>query len=125
MQPRTHRCGRRRATARALQRLRCERGQSLVLFVGFIGVALALFALVVDGGEYFFKSREAQNAADAGALAGAQKLCPKDTDANRTTCEGKARTTAVDYAQADANMPDGGPPVTLLPKDSGSPVSAS
>jgi Flp pilus assembly protein TadG len=94
-----------------------------VVFVGFIGVALALVALVVDGGEYFFKSREAQNAADAGALAGALQLCPKDTDAHRATCEDKAESTAADYAQAK-NMTDGTPTVTLLTKD-GAPVSAS
>src|SRR5215212_7859894 len=118
MRPRlAHRSAARRSTARVLARLRCERGQTLVIFVGFIGVALAFVALVVDGGEYFFKSREAQNAADAGALAGAQKLCPKDTEANRATCEDHAQATAVEYAQAEDNMPGGTPTVTLLTKD--------
>jgi hypothetical protein len=52
-----------------------ENGQSIAL------IALALFAmmvmsvLVVDGGQTYLHRREAQAAADAGALAGANELC--------------------------------------------------
>lgn len=52
-----------------------QRGQSLVLFALMIIAFLAIAALVFDGGMTFAKRREAQNAADAAALAGARTLC--------------------------------------------------
>lgn len=52
-----------------------ERGQVLVLVaVAIIGM-LAILALVLDGGNTYAKRRQAQNAADAGALAGAAARC--------------------------------------------------
>jgi type II secretory pathway pseudopilin PulG len=52
-----------------------QRGQVLVLVaVALIGM-LAILALVLDGGNTYAKRRQAQNAADAGALAGATTLC--------------------------------------------------
>src|SRR5436190_11362618 len=110
---------------KALARLRCERGQSLITFGLFIGVVLGFFALVTNVGELFATSRKAQNAADAGALAGAQQLCPAQTDgAKRTACEDKAETLAAEYATSQYNMPEGTPTVTLL-TNNGQPVSAS
>ena len=58
-------------------------------------VIFGFFALVIDGGLYFVKERVAQNAADAAALAGAQDLCPLETDAKRSACEDKAIATAI------------------------------
>jgi hypothetical protein len=52
-----------------------ERGQILVQ-VAFMVVALFAFvALALDGGQIYARRRQMQNAADAGALAGAQELC--------------------------------------------------
>jgi hypothetical protein len=52
-----------------------ERGQVLVLVaVALVGM-LAILAMVMDGGSTYAKRRQAQNAADAGALAGAATLC--------------------------------------------------
>ena len=52
-----------------------ERGQTLVLVVlGFLAF-VAVLALVLDGGNAYAAKRQAQNAADAGALAGAQYMC--------------------------------------------------
>ena len=52
-----------------------EKGQSLVLLVILLLGMLAILALVLDGGNLFGKRRATQNAADAGALAGARTLC--------------------------------------------------
>jgi hypothetical protein len=57
-----------------------ESGQVLVLFAGFLVVAIGLAALVIDVGGWYSKKRVAQGAADAGALAAAQDLC-EDTNA--------------------------------------------
>ena len=53
-------------------------------------VLVALAALVIDGGFAYAKRREAQNAADAGALAGANALCAGNP--------GLAEPQALDYA---------------------------
>jgi hypothetical protein len=52
-----------------------ERGQSLVLITLVIFALVALLALVLDGGMAYSQRRAAQNAADAGALAGANIYC--------------------------------------------------
>ena len=50
---------------------RDERGQTLVIFaLAFIGI-VAMLGLVIDGGAAYAYRRDAQNAADMGALAGA------------------------------------------------------
>jgi Flp pilus assembly protein TadG len=55
-----------------------ERGQNLVIYAVITIVLLALAGLVVDGGFGLVNRRQAQNAADAGALAGANMLCSTD-----------------------------------------------
>ena len=58
-----------------LNRLSHERGQTLVLvLLGFLAF-VAVLALVLDGGNAYAAKRSAQNAADAGALAGASYMC--------------------------------------------------
>ena len=59
---------------------RMEKGQNLIIFAVVMVVLVALTALVIDGGFAYTKRREAQNAADAGALAGANALCAGNTD---------------------------------------------
>jgi len=68
-----------------------ERGQNLLIFAVLIVVLVGLAGLVIDGGFSLSKRREAQNAADAGALAGAAVLCQGGTT---TAAEAKA----IDYA---------------------------
>ena len=51
-----------------------ESGQSLAIWVTAIFVMVLMLALVVDGGSAFFHKTEAQNAADAAALAGAHEM---------------------------------------------------
>lgn len=72
-----------------------ESGQSLVLVaLGFLAF-VAILALVLDGGNAYAAKRQAQNAADAGALAGAQYLCQHR---NEIGVEGAAAQKAKDYA---------------------------
>ena len=52
-----------------------ERGQSLVIVALVLIALIGMLALAFDGGNAFFQRRIAQNAADAGALAGARELC--------------------------------------------------
>lgn len=52
-----------------------ERGQVLVLVALSLLVLFAFVALAVDGGGLYRERRLMQNAADAGALAGAQEIC--------------------------------------------------
>jgi hypothetical protein len=59
-----------------------ERGQSMVLIAMLMVVLIGLSALVLDGGLGFAKRRQAQNAADAAALAGADALCDNDAGTN-------------------------------------------
>jgi|WetSurSiteA1Bulk_404760.scaffolds.fasta_scaffold05596_4 hypothetical protein len=68
-----------------------EKGQTLVVFVLGFFAFVALLALVLDGGNAYAAKRQAQNAADAGALAGATYMC-------RYTDEAGGISTAEDYA---------------------------
>jgi Flp pilus assembly protein TadG len=60
------------------QRNSNEYGQILVIFVVALIVLLGFLALIIDGGNLFLQRRAAQNAADAGAMAGAAELCLPD-----------------------------------------------
>ena len=51
-----------------------QRGQAIVLLAFLMVALLAFAALAVDGGNTYVERRRAQNAADAGALAGAREL---------------------------------------------------
>lgn len=57
-----------------------ENGQTIVLIVIVMVGLIAIAALLVDGGNAFFNRRDAQTAADAGALAGAYEYCVNDND---------------------------------------------
>jgi hypothetical protein len=67
-----------------------EKGQNLIIFAVIMVVMVALAGLVIDGGFGYTRRREAQNAADAGALAGAEALCSGNTEL--------AEPQALDYA---------------------------
>lgn len=71
---------------------RKQRGQILVLVAIMLVAMLAMLALVLDGGTAYAKRREAQNAADAGALAGARVFC-------ETRDSAQAEAAAVVYAE--------------------------
>lgn len=54
-----------------------EHGQTLVVVAVMIVGLIAILALVIDGGNVYAERRRLQNAADAGALAGARALASK------------------------------------------------
>lgn len=74
-----------------------EQGQTLVLFTLMIAVLVIFIVLVVDVGMFMEQRRNAQNVADASALAGAQEL-PDDPTA--------AAAQARDYAVRNGFNPD-------------------
>lgn len=53
---------------------RRQAGQAIVLVAAAVLVLTAILALAIDGGGIYLERRQLQNAADAGALAGAEKL---------------------------------------------------
>lgn len=68
-----------------------EKGQSIVIVALSMFFLIAVLALVIDGGYTYWMRRNAQNAADAGAVAGATVLC-------ETRSTGLAESTALDFA---------------------------
>src|ERR1700747_1909435 len=55
---------------------RGKRAQSLVIVALSATALFGIIALGLDAGRLYFQRRDVQNAADAGALAGAQDLIP-------------------------------------------------
>ncbi len=63
--------------------MRRDKGQSILIIAGAIVGLLALFALVIDMGNYYAQQRIVRNAAEAAAIAGAHKLTqPNVTNQN-------------------------------------------
>jgi hypothetical protein len=59
---------------------RFDKGQSIVIVALIMLALVGLTALALDGGYAFWERRIAQNAADAGAIAGAHELCSKTSN---------------------------------------------
>jgi len=87
------------------QRNSNEYGQILVIFVVALIVLLGFLALIIDGGNLFLQRRAAQNAADAGAMAGAAELCLPD-NYSFASPEHAAITYATSYNTADTAIPE-------------------
>ena len=87
-----------------------KRGQSLVFYTMISLAGLIFLALVIEGGNIFAMRRLAQNAADAGALAGARELCAtgdwinvaKPAAEKYATQNNKARLANLDSQSATA-----------------------
>lgn len=75
-----------------------ESGQALVTVTIALLVLLLFGALAIDVGQMYMRRRHMQNAADAGALAGARVLCTGGTSA-------QAVAAASDYAGARNSAP--------------------
>jgi Flp pilus assembly protein TadG len=84
-----------------------ERGSVIIFFVGFLPVAFAIAAFVIDSANFFEHRRHLQLQADAGALATAQEFsgCFTDPSAANAAIE----TAAVDYSGATHNAQIGPP----------------
>jgi hypothetical protein len=80
------------------RKLKLETGQSLVIIALGMVAFVAILALVLDGANAYAAKRQAQNAADAGALAGASYMCKyRDADGG----EEEAKTYAVKNGSGD------------------------
>jgi hypothetical protein len=77
---------------------RIESGQILVIFSVAIIAFIAILALVLDGGLSLANRRGAQNAADAGALAGARVYCTTENISSATVA---AQDYAINRNEAD------------------------
>jgi Flp pilus assembly protein TadG len=92
-----------------------ERGVSLVLVAILIIPLIAIGALVIDLGMLYAARNQLQNAADAGALAGARVLYNADgtevnVGANQTACEAARDNSALSGSgviAVDVNWGDG------------------
>src|SRR5947208_2795939 len=62
-----------------------KRAQSLVIVALSATALFGIIALGLDAGRLYFQRRDVQNAADAGALAGAQELIPNAAITTPTT----------------------------------------
>ncbi len=80
-----------------------ERGQVIVLIALLVVILLGFTALAIDGGGLFLLQRDAQNAADSAALAGAYSRCTG----------GNVRTAAEERAELDGFSAAGGDTVTV------------
>jgi hypothetical protein len=76
-----------------------DHGQSLVFFVVIAFAILAFIAVIFDGGNAYAMRRTAQNAADAGALAGARTLCLSFDPNTGTVNTAAAIAAAKGYAE--------------------------
>jgi Flp pilus assembly protein TadG len=80
--------------------VRSEKGQSVVIVAAALVGLLALTGLAIDGGNLFWQRRRAQNAADAGAMAGTRILAQiiatcQDGDSSRDAQVAQAVTEFV------------------------------
>lgn len=89
-----------------------QRGQALVVIVLLMVVLIALLALVIDVGNVYAQRHQMQNAADAGALAGAVALAKNSLASD---VEATVRNYAITRNGAEAVTTDiRGPAVTVV-----------
>jgi hypothetical protein len=93
-----------------------EKGQNMVVLVGSFFMLIAVLAVAVDAGNWYLVRRKQQNAADAGALAGAQELCV-NTALTGGALEARAEQVALDYAHTNLAADD--PSLTTADADMG------
>ena len=70
------------------------------LLAGSILMLLAVLMVAVDVGNIYLFRRGLQNAADAGAMAGAQDLCYNDGDAASADIEARLYATGQNLAES-------------------------
>jgi len=86
---------------------RSERGQSVVIVALLLVALMGMLALAIDGGNAFFKRRESQNAADAGALAGAHEWCNTRNAASAASRANEYAITRNGATKADVTVNNG------------------
>ena len=82
-----------------------RRGQMLPLVSVLLVILLAMSGLVLDGGRMYFEKRRMQNAADAGALAGAHELYRGNTDLGADVRPAAVNDTGLNgYTDGDSSI---------------------
>jgi Flp pilus assembly protein TadG len=83
-----------------------KRGQSIVIVALSATALFGIIALGMDAGRLYFQRRDVQNAADAGALAGAQDLLPTTVNSSgpTTTMQATANCDAASYALTNMRL---------------------
>lgn len=84
------------------RRRKLETGQVIPFVVLMLLVIIGMVVLILDGGFIMAGRRTAQAAADAGALAGAQRACAGESDA-KTVAESYAVNNGASTAEATVN----------------------
>ena len=82
-------------------KMKREFGQSLVIVALGLVAFVAILALVIDGANAYAARRSAQNAADSGALAGAQYMCQHINEAGVTQAAIQIAQEYAGYNDAD------------------------
>lgn len=80
-----------------------EKGQSLVIVALIMVALIAMLAFALDGGNTYFQRRNAQNAADAAAIAGANVYC-KDGNASAAQIAAQNYANINGFALADFSI---------------------
>lgn len=96
---------------------RRKRAQSLVIVALSATALFGIIALGLDAGRLYFQRRDVQNAADAGALAGAQELIPQGAITQPTSgMQASAACQAAVYAfKAILDVPQAGTSCNPVP----------
>ena len=99
---------------------RRQAGQAIVLVAAAAVVLTAILMLAIDGGGIYLERRQLQNAADAGALAGAEKLWssnpPSYTAMHTQALATIARNLNISVAGVSpTSTPSGGRPWSISP----------
>lgn len=82
-----------------------KRGQSIVIVALSATALFGIIALGMDAGRLYFQRRDVQNAADAGALAGAEELLPTSGNPGQNAAaQQNANCQAAKYALSNLNM---------------------
>src|SRR5260370_35099580 len=94
-----------------------ERGAGLVMIAGGLVLILAAAGLAIDLGVLYLEKSEAQRAADAGALAGAQVFATSGCTLNASCLSTAVETTATAHAPklAQTNLVFGQTPTGPAP----------
>ncbi len=87
-----------------LKTLTDKRGQTLVIIALAMVAVVAMAAVALDGGHAFMQRRRMQNAADAGALAGARELASGGSDCQAVAGDYAVTRNGADQADIDCGV---------------------
>lgn len=91
-----------------MKELQREEGQSVVIIALGLVALLAFMALAVDGGNVYAQRRQVQNAVDAAASAGAERLVRVDPSSGTRATNGQIFAVVKKYLRDNGVNPDGG-----------------